>query len=127
MIQLDTSFLIRALNLGSPEDRKLRAWIGAGETLSMSAVAWAEFLCGPLDGSELALAAQIVEQHSDFTSDHATIASRLFSETGRRRGSLIDCMIAAVALADGAPIATENVADFRRFEAFGLRVVSGGS
>ena len=47
MIQLDTCFPIRALNLGSPEDRKLRAWIGAGETLSMSTVAWAEFLCCP--------------------------------------------------------------------------------
>ncbi|MCY4355058.1 MAG: PIN domain-containing protein [Truepera sp.] len=123
MIQLDTSFLIRALDSGSPEDRKLRDWIGAGETLSMSAVAWAEFLCGPLDGSELALATQIVESHSDFTSDHAAIAARLFNGTGRRRGSLIDCMIAAVALADGAAIATENVADFRRFEAFGLKVV----
>ncbi|MDE0100422.1 MAG: PIN domain-containing protein [Truepera sp.] len=122
MIQLDTGFLIRALNSGSPEDRKLRDWIGAGETLSMSAVAWAEFLCGPLDGSELALAAQIVGEHRDFTSDHATIAAQLFNGTGRR-GSLIDCMIAAAALADGASIATENVADFRRFEHFGLKVV----
>ena len=123
MIHLDTSFLIRALNLGTPEDRKLREWIGAGETLSMSTVAWAEFLCGPLDESEIALADQIVGQRSDFTLDQAAIAARLFNESGRRRGSLIDCMIAAAALADGAPIATENVADFRRFRDFGLKVV----
>ena len=32
MIHLDTSFLIRALALGSPEDRKLRGWIGEGQT-----------------------------------------------------------------------------------------------
>ena len=123
MIHLDTSFLIRALNLGTPEDRKLREWIGAGETLSMSAVAWAEFLCGPLDESEIALADQIVGQRSDFTPDQAAIAARLFNESGRRRGSLIDYMIAAAALANSAPIATENVADFRRFQDFGLKVV----
>ncbi len=123
MIHLDTSFLIRALNLGTPEDRKLREWIGAGETLSMSTVAWAEFLCGPLDESEIALADQIVGQRSDFTPAQAAIAARVFNESGRRRGSLIDCMIAAAALADGAPIATENVADFRRFQNSGLKVV----
>lgn len=122
MIHLDTSFLIRALNSGSPEDRKLREWIGVGETLRMNTVAWAEFLCGPLDESEIALAAQIVERHGDFTLDHAAIAARLFNESGRRRGSLIDCMIAAAALAAGASIATENVADFRRFEDFGLQL-----
>ncbi|MCY4613752.1 MAG: PIN domain-containing protein [Nitrospira sp.] len=123
MIHLDTSFLILALNVGTPEDRKLREWVGAGETLSMGTVAWTEFLCGPLDESEIALADQIVGQRSDFTSDHAAIAARLFNESGRRRGSLIDCMIAAAALADGAPIATRNVADFRRFQEFGLKVV----
>lgn len=36
MIQLDTGLLVRALSLGSPKDRRLRDWIGAGETLSMS-------------------------------------------------------------------------------------------
>ncbi len=123
MIHLDTSFLIRSLNAGTAEDRKLREWIGAGETLSMSMVAWAEFLCGPLEESEIALAAQIVEQQSAFTPEHAALAARLFNESGRRRGSLIDCMIAAAALADDAPIATPNVADFRRFEDSGLTVV----
>lgn len=123
MIHLDTSFLIRALNAGTSEDRRLREWIGAGETLSMSTVAWAEFLCGPLDQSEIELAAQIVERQSAFTLEHAAMAARVFNESGRRRGSLIDCMIAAAALADGAPIATRNVADFRRFEDSGLTVL----
>lgn len=122
MIHLDTSFLIRALNVGTPEDRKLREWISAGETLSMSTVAWAEFLCGPLAQSEIELAAQVVGQQSVFTPDHAAIAAQLFNKSGRRRGSLLDCMIAAPALADGASIATRNVADFRRFEDSGLTV-----
>ena len=33
---------------------------------------------------------------------------------------MIDCMIAATALAEGAAVATGNPDDFCRFEAFGL-------
>lgn len=67
MIHLDTSFLIRALIPGSPEDHKLREWVRVGETLAISTVAWAEFLCGPLNETELVLATQIIGKHSDFT------------------------------------------------------------
>lgn len=120
MIHLDTSFLISALDPGSPEDRRLRVWIRDGETLAMSTVAWAEFLCGPLARTEMELASEIIGPRRDFTQDHAEIAARLFNVSGRRRGSLIDCMIAASAIADGAIIATSNEADFRRFEEAGL-------
>ena len=120
MIHLDTSFLIRALVLGAPEDRKLRGWIGEGKTLGMSTVAWAELLCGPLKRSEMEWATEIVGQRQDFTPEHAELAARLFNESGRRRGSLIDCMVAATALVADAPIATANAADFLRFKDFGL-------
>ncbi|WP_419950985.1 type II toxin-antitoxin system VapC family toxin [Candidatus Palauibacter sp.] len=123
MIHLDTSFLIRALDAGSSQDRRLRTWVASGETLGMSAVAWAEFLCGPLHPSALAIADQLIGPRADFTARDATVAARLFDEAGRRRGSLIDCMIAATALGEGARVATANVRDFRRFEAFGLRLV----
>ncbi len=120
MIYLDTSFLIRALEQGSPEDHKLRAWIEGSETLQVSAVAWAELLCGPLAQAEMESAAELVGPPRDFTPEHAVITARLFNESGRRRGSLIDCMIAAAALADGASIATANTADFHRFKDSGL-------
>lgn len=120
MIHLDTSFLIRALDSGSPEDERLRLWIQDGEMLRMSAVAWAELLCGPLTPAELDLATAIVERRQEFTHEHAETAARLFNESGRRRGSLFDCMIAAAALIEGAPLATANEKDFRRFEASGL-------
>ena len=122
MIHLDTSFLIRALVAGSAQDQELRSWISDGEVLGMSAVAWAEFLCGPLRSSALELAADLIGPPTEFTPGEAALAARLFNDSGRRRGALLDCMIAATALGEGAQIATVNVKDFRRFEPFGLRL-----
>lgn len=122
MIHLDTSFLIRALIPDSPENRKLREWLGAGDTLAVSAVAWAEFLCGPLTDEELELAARIVGPPQDFTSEHATLPARLFNMSGRRRGTMMDCMIAAVAVSAGALFATANAGDFRRLVEQGLQL-----
>ena len=122
-VHLDTSFLIRALIPDSPENRKLREWIRAGVAVAVSAVAWAEFLCGPLTADELQLAVRIVGPPQDFTSRHATIAARLFNASGRRRGTMMDCMIAAVALGAGSQFATANEADFSRFTEQGLQLV----
>ena len=122
MIHLDTSFLVRALIPGTTEDAKMRKWTAEGEALIMSSVAWAELLCGPLDAGDLRLAGRFVERLQDFTPDQAVVAARLFNESGRRRGTIIDCMIGAAALADGASIATSNVADFSRFAPAGLKL-----
>ena len=88
----------------------------------MSAIAWAEFLCGPIDKSVLKLATEIIRRRSSFAEEQAIIAARLFNESGRQRGTFVDCMIAATALSEGALIATSNVSDFRRFEPFGLKM-----
>ncbi len=122
MIHLDTSFLIRALHTESPEDRKLRGWIDEGTPLTMSTVAWTEFLCGPLTESELNLASAIVGPRREFTSEHAASAARLFNQSGRRRGSLVDCMIAAAALEEGAALATANAGDFLRLQPAGVTI-----
>ena len=120
MIHLDTSFLIRASVPGSPEDRSLREWVGARESLAVSSVAWTEFLCGPYERSSLEYAFRVIDRYIDFTPEHAEIAAHLFNLTGRRRGSQMDCMIAATAIAESAPIATSDREDFRRFESEGL-------
>ena len=120
MIHLDTSFLIRAYEPGSPEDRVLRGWLGADETLAVSTVAWMEFLSGPVEPSEFEFAIGIVDRYIDFAPAHAEIAARLFNQSGRRRRLFVDCMIAATAIAEDAPIATTNERDFRRFEEAGL-------
>jgi len=126
MIHLDTGFLIRALRRGSAEDGRLREWLGRSEPIGISAVGWTEFLCGPVEPNDIALAVRLVSEPLPLLARDAGMAARLFNMAGRRRGSLNDCMIAAVALRAGASVATMNVADFRRFEAAGLRLLSTG-
>jgi predicted nucleic acid-binding protein len=123
VIHLDTSFLIRALLRDTPEDRAIRGWLRAGQLLAMSAIGWAEFLCGPVDARSVGLASRIVGERLPFTEEDAMSAARLFNLIGRRRGSLTDCMIAATALRLGASLATADLPDFRRLETAGLRLV----
>jgi predicted nucleic acid-binding protein len=120
VIQLDTSFLIHALVPGSAEDRRLRGWVRDEQTIGISALAWAEFVCGPVTPPVIDIAARLLGEPLPFNAAEATLAARLFNETGRRRGSLMDCMIAATALHAGDAIATANRGDFKRFEKLGL-------
>ena len=122
MIHLDTNFLIGALVRGSTPGRRLREWLRAGEQLGISAIGWAEFLCGPVEPDHVELAARVLPHRLAFSEDHARLTARLFNESGRRRGSLMDCMIAATAIQHGAPLATVNEADFSRFRSAGLRL-----
>ena len=123
-IHLDTSFLIRALVRGSDADQMLRSWLREGHRLAMSSIAWTELLCGPLDATDRELAERSVAEPIPYDERDAEAAAELFNETGRRRGSLLDCMIAAVAQRRGASLATSNPDDFRRFESLGLRLAS---
>ena len=90
--------------------------------MAMRSIGWAESFCGPLSSADLALARLFMGRCVDFKQDHAVLAAQLFNESGRRPSTLADCMIAAVALCDDAPIATANVADFERFAAAGLTI-----
>ena len=123
MIHLDTGYLIHALRRGSAEDRQLREWLTRGEPVGISAVSWAEFLCGPVERDAIGLAARVVPEPVALLADDASVAATLFNLGGRRRGSLNDCMIAATALRVNASLATTNLPDFRRFEPAGLRVI----
>ena len=113
MIHLDTSFLIRALVPDSAEDAQLREWLTSETPLAMSAVAWAEFLCGPLAAHDLSLAAAVIGDAVPFTADHAAQAAELFNASGRKRGTFVDCLIASVAIGEGAQLATANPKDFK--------------
>ena len=123
VIHLDTSFLIRAMQPGSDEDRRWRQWVHAGEQLGVSAVAWAELLCGPVSDERSAALAVLLEEPESFNAAAAPVAARLFNQTGRRRSSLPDCMIAATAIQADATLATSDITDFRRFEPLGLKLL----
>ena len=88
----------------------------------MSSIAWTELLSGPLQPSHRTLAERIVPERLSYGERESAAAAELFNATGRRRGSLLDCMIAASARTQGEPLATLNVNDFRRFESLGLRL-----
>lgn len=121
---LDTSFLIHALVPGTPEDRRLRQWIGQGTTVAMSSVAWAEFLCGPVSDQDRQRAGAVIGTPLPLVGADAARAAGLFSAGGRRRGTLPDCLIAATAVAANATLATSNPDDFQRFTSRGLKLAS---
>ena len=120
MIHFDTNFLIQAAVAGSLAHGRFSAWAATQETLNISCVAWAEFLCGPLDATAEALARQIFPNPEPFLPTDAALAASLFNQTGRRSRTLADCMIAAVAVRCGAKLATINTADFQPFVQHGL-------
>jgi len=124
VIHLDTSFLIRASVSGSAEDRLLRRWLRAGEPIGVSAIVWAEFLCGPVPQWVAEETAELLGEPIAFDGIDATLAAQLFNASGRRRGSMIDCMVAATAIRTSASLATGNVSDFRRFASYGLTIAS---
>jgi predicted nucleic acid-binding protein len=124
MIHLDTNFLIMSLIPGTAQDAQLRKWLASGEAVGADAVVWREFLCGPLTQEQMDMARIFLPRIEPFLSEDAARAAALFNDAGRRRGSLTDCMIAAVSLRSDAALATSNVADFKAFERSGLRVIS---
>jgi predicted nucleic acid-binding protein len=120
-LHLDTNYLIFGLDPAHPAHKRLRAWLAAGETLAISAMAWAEFRCGPLTPEVLAAwEALIAGRVVPLDRAIAERASDLFNLTGRRTRSLPDCLVAATAMRSGARLATLNRADFAPMVKLGL-------
>ena len=106
------------------ESRRITEWISEGEDLITSSICWYEFLCGPVDNEGILVVSALIEDRIvPLTGDQAQEASRLYTETGRKRNLRVDAMIAAAAMVSNATLATENRKDFERFEASGLRLV----
>jgi predicted nucleic acid-binding protein len=71
MIHLGTNFLIQISEPGSAAHIQFVAWAAVSEDINASSIAWAEFLCGPLDAVREALARQIFPQPEPFVSGDA--------------------------------------------------------
>jgi len=121
LIHLDANYVIAAFRRHDLASELRHT--AAGDPINISAIAWAEFLCGPIAGNEELYARALVDKVESLGETDAQFAARLFNQTGRRLRSLPDCLIAAVAMRCGALLATINVADFRRFERFGLALL----
>ncbi|HWC60482.1 MAG TPA: PIN domain-containing protein [Verrucomicrobiae bacterium] len=123
MIHLDTNYLIGLLVRGSKEAADVDQWLASGESIAASAVAWSEFLNGPVSASEIAQVETVLQsQIISFGKIEATLAADIFNKTGRRRGSRFDCLIAATAIAGQARLATLNQSDFKPLTAYGLKL-----
>jgi predicted nucleic acid-binding protein len=120
MVHLDASFLINALVPGTSEEKQLMAWKTSGEPVNIAALAWGEFLCGPLSKPDEAIARAMFPAPEPFTATDSEKAAALFNAAGRRSRSFADCGIAAVALRFKARLATSNVGDFRPLVDHGL-------
>jgi predicted nucleic acid-binding protein len=121
-VHLDANFLVDIGAARRGQVERIERWLREDVIVEASAIAWSEFLCGPLFDHELADVSAVVHSVAAFTEEHATLSAELFNLTGRRLRSHVDCMIAAHAIRDEAALATGNVADFRRFEKFGLQL-----
>jgi predicted nucleic acid-binding protein len=123
MIQFDTNFLVALEDPASVASERFKVWLSTEEELRVSALVWTEYLCGPLPAPKLEAAEVLFPVKEPFLPEDAPLAARLFNASGRRRGSMLDCMIAATALRCRARFATLNRDDFRSFADFGLELV----
>jgi predicted nucleic acid-binding protein len=124
MIHLDTNYLIGLLVRGSVEAMKVDQWLAAGQPIAASAIAWSEFLNGPVTSTETSQVETVLQsQIISFGKTEAMLAADLFNKTGRRRGSRFDCLIAATAVLNQAGLATANQSDFKVFTAHGLKLI----
>ena len=114
MIHLDTNYLIGLPVEGSAAALEVDGWLAAGESLAASAIAWTEFLNGPVTPLEVSRAEAVLQSRIvPFGQTEAALAAELFNKAERPRGSRFDCLIAATAIRTQAHVATINQLDFK--------------
>lgn len=121
MIHLDANYLSLSLARERPEATQIRDWLNQGETLGTSAIAWMEFVTGPVPAPAVEAMRQVLKGGiHPLGIEEAELAAQLFNASGRKRPLRYDCLIAATAISARARLATANAADFRSFEIQGL-------
>lgn len=123
-LHLDTNALIALADPTEPVVRTVRSRVEQGQLPATCAVAWHEFVRGPLLPDELLRVERVVGARvQSIHRGTSELAARLFNATGRRRASTADCLIAASAIEQDAPLLTMNTEDFQPFRPFGLNLL----
>jgi predicted nucleic acid-binding protein len=125
MIQLDANYLIFASLESSEQAGEVRRWLEAGESLGTNAIAWMEFVTGPVTPEEVAsIRLMINDRINEIGREEAELAAQLYHRAGRKRALRFDCLIAAAAIRSGSRLATGNRPDFAVFLAEGLQLAN---
>jgi predicted nucleic acid-binding protein len=125
VICLDANYLIGGTSHDRPESGHLLRWIDDGEIFCTPAPAWYEFLCGPAKIEDVAAMSDLVgERIVPFDSTAAALAAELFNNIGRPRTRRVDVMIAAIAILQGAKLATLNSDHFQAMTRHGLELAA---
>jgi predicted nucleic acid-binding protein len=114
-ILLDTSVIIDALRLRRGRRQWLAQLVRSGHTLTTSALNLAEVYAGMGPAEETQTKAFLLALHChEINASIAELAGRLKSEWAKKGRSLTlaDTMVAAVALQQRCPLATDNRKDF---------------
>lgn len=123
LVHLDTNYLIGLPVRGSAVGRDMDSWRAARESLAASAIAWTEFLNGPLTPLAVSRAEAVLESRIfPFGKAEAVFAAELFNKTGRRAVPRLDCLVCATARLAQAETATVNQSDFKVFGPHGLKL-----
>lgn len=123
-VLLDTNALIALSDPRHLLFQCIEKAVRAGARACTCSVAWHEYVRGPLLQQDRERCLRVIESRIfSLERRHAEVAAKLFNQTGRRRGSTADCLIAAVALGHNTGLLTENLIDFEVFVPHGLRLV----
>lgn len=121
---VDTGIMIRGVWRSTAEHQALERMLNEREELFASAIAWAEFTCGKnavRGPQEVAHVRSLLSEVVPASEEEADLAAELYNQTGRRKGTLPDCMIAATAILRKEPLLTIDEG-FKVFEALGLEL-----
>jgi predicted nucleic acid-binding protein len=123
VIQLDANYLVLGSIPATRQAKHLQRWLNEGELLSASAIAWMEFVTGPVTPEVVESIRQMLEDRiTAIGCDEAELAAGLFNLSGRKRTLRHDSLIASAAILSGSRLATNNRSDFALFVPHGLQL-----
>src|SRR6266581_1832949 len=60
LVEFDSNFLVAVLRAGGSQSEALQRWVRAGARIQISAIAWSEYLCGPLEPALVPVARKLL-------------------------------------------------------------------